>query len=242
MFKLDGVDSLPEAQASFCQLMGHQDKNMDIESLQKSGRRRGSCLDVFLVMSIIFLFVAVTVVAAGGVMVVMELRSKLESTRPPYEFQSSKQTGPTPDPAYKMQNFAYLEAISSELKTSTMHWAPVSYADGNSVGSNYNFDADQHSLTPKQKGTYFIYIELNITCTSNCSKGLLSMHVADYQGDKLTCEVELSPLSRHVSRKCWTVSQLDDEKLVTQMTVPKEGLQNWKLVLSGSGFGMFHVD
>lgn len=215
---------------------------MDIESLQKSGRRRGSCLDVFLVMSIIFLFVAVTAVAAGGVMVVMELRSKLDSTRPSPEFQTAKQTGDTPDPAYKMENFAYLEAFSSDLKTSTMHWASVAYGEGTSVGSNYLFDENQHSLTPKRKGTYFMYIELSLTCTFDCTGGLLNVRVANDQGDKLTCEVELPAHSRRVSRKCWTVSQLDgDQKLVTQMTVPKEGLQNWKLELHASGFGMFHV-
>ncbi|XP_070780641.1 uncharacterized protein [Enoplosus armatus] len=220
--------------------MGHQNKEVDVESLQKSGRRRGSCLDIFLVMSIVFLFVAVTAVAAGGVMVVMELRSKLESSPPSFEFQTSKRTGDTSNPAYKMQNFAYLEASSSELKTSTMHWSPVHYAAGESVGSNFLFDSEQSLLKPKLGGTYFIYIDLNLTCTYNCSPGLLSVRV----GDKLTCEVELQEVadSTPVSRKCWTVSWIDGQSLLTQMTVPKAGLQNWKLELSSSRFGMFLVD
>lgn len=81
--------------------MGHQDKEMDIESLQNSGRRRGSCLDVFLVGSIICLFVTVAAVAAGGLMVVMELRSELQSKLPRThgEFEKSKLSG---DPAYKV--------------------------------------------------------------------------------------------------------------------------------------------
>lgn len=81
---------------------------MDVESLQKSGRRRGSCLDIFLVVSIMFLFVAVAAVAAGGVMVVEELRSKLESPHPveclhpPAESHTSELIGGTPAPAYKV--------------------------------------------------------------------------------------------------------------------------------------------
>ncbi|XP_029293796.1 uncharacterized protein LOC115012353 [Cottoperca gobio] len=220
--------------------MEHQNKEMDVESFQKSGRRRGSCLNVFLVMSIIFLLVAVTALAAGGVMVVMELRSKLESPRPSFEFKESRLTEDTPDPAYKMQNFAYLEAISSDLQTSTMQWTPVSYGAGKSLGSNFLFDAVQQTLKAKRVGTYFIYIDLNLTCTYNCNAGLLSVHV----GDKLNCEVELPAMAdtTPVSKKCWTVSRMEGQTLATQMTVPKDGLKNWKLELIGSRFGMFLVD
>ncbi|KAI3352936.1 hypothetical protein L3Q82_019509, partial [Scortum barcoo] len=239
---------------------------MDVESLQKSDRRRGSCLDIFFILSIIFLFVAVAAVAVGGAMFVMEVRTKLESKRPAYEFATSRQTGSAPDPAYKVHNFAYLEATSSlrqnitreecnplfhhhlndlclsppagDLKTSTMQWAPVSYGAGNSVGSNFQFDKNQNSLKPVRVGTYFMYIELNFTCTFNCSEGLLIVHV----DNKLTCEVKLPADSTSVSKKCWTVSQIDGQRLLTQMTLPKEGLENWKLELTGSGFGMFLVD
>ncbi|XP_034392877.1 uncharacterized protein LOC117733378 [Cyclopterus lumpus] len=218
--------------------MMHHHKEMDVESLRKSGRRRGSCLDVCLVLSIMFLFVAVTAGAAAGVMVVMELRSKLE--RPSVVLEMSKLSGDVLDHTYKMQNFVYLEAASSELKTSTMHWAPVNFAAQISVGSNYLFDAEQHSLKAQRPGTYFMYIGLNLTCTYQCNAGLLSVRVSD----KLNCEVQLPEVadSTPVNRKCWTVSRLEGQKLLTQMTVPKEGLENWRLELSGSGFGMFLVD
>ncbi|KAI4832073.1 hypothetical protein KUCAC02_015056 [Chaenocephalus aceratus] len=213
---------------------------MDVESLQKSGRRRGSCLDVFLVGSTIFLLVAVAALAAGGVMVVMELRSELETTRPSSDPRTSRLTGDTPDSAYKMQNFAYLEAVSSKLQNSTMELSQIEYGAGLSVGSNFQFEEGTHSLKAKQVGYYFIYINLNLTCTYQCSAGLLSVRL----GDKLTCEVELPALAdtTPVSRKCWTVSRLDGQKLFTQMTVPKEGLQNWRLELNTSGLGMFLVD
>ncbi|XP_031720732.1 uncharacterized protein LOC116392998 [Anarrhichthys ocellatus] len=219
--------------------MGHQDKEMDVESHQKSGRR-GCCLDVFLVVSIIFLFVAVTAGAAGGVMVVMELRSKLESLRPSFVLETSKLSGDATDPTNKMQNVVYLEAKSSELKSSTMQLAPVKFGAESSVGSNFVFDADQHSLKSKRAGSYFMYVSLNLTCTFTCNAGLLSVRV----GDKLTCEMQLPEVadSTLVSRKCWTVSQLEGQTLVAEMTVPKEGLENWKLELSSSGFGMFLVD
>ncbi|KAI9533969.1 hypothetical protein NQZ68_018337 [Dissostichus eleginoides] len=213
---------------------------MDVESLQKSGRRRGSCLDVFLVASTSFLLVAVAALATGGVMVVMELRSELETPRPLSDPRTSSLTGDTPDSAYKMQNFAYLEAVSSELQNSTMKLSQIEYGAGLSVGSNFQFEEGTHSLKAKQVGYYFIYINLNLTCTYECSAGLLSVRL----GDKLTCEVELPALAdtTPVSRKCWTVSRLDGQKLFTQMTVPKEGLKYWRLELNTSGLGMFLVD
>ncbi|XP_023276348.1 uncharacterized protein LOC111665536 [Seriola lalandi dorsalis] len=219
--------------------MGHQNTEMDAESLQKVGRRRGGCLDVFLVMSVIFLFVAVAAVAVGGVMVVRDLQSELSSVRA-IGPKLSGLTGNTPDSNYKMQNFAYLDATSSKLTNSTMQWDSVRFGPGQSVGSNFVFDKAHHSLKPKRAGVYFMYIELNFTCTFQCSPGLIRVEV----GDKLTCDVKLPAVanSTPVSKKCWTVSKLPDSpKLITQMTVPK-GLQHWKLELTGSGLGMFLVE
>lgn len=133
-----------------------------------------------------------------------------------------------------------MSPLAGELKTSTVHWTSFEYGEGTSVGSNFIFNPDENSLMPKAVGTYFIYIDLNLTCTYNCGAGLLSVHV----GDKLTCEVELPAVadSTVVTRKCWTVSLVQGGRLLTQMTVPKEGLGNWRLESSGSGLGMFLVD
>ncbi|XP_071399544.1 uncharacterized protein [Centroberyx affinis] len=217
-------------------------KRMDVESLQNVGRRRGRCMDVFLVMSIIFLFVAVAAVAAGGVMVVIELRSKIEVMRPSFGHDTpAKQTGDTSAPAYKMQNFASLDANTSKLKNSTMQWAAVEYGEGNSVGSHFDFDSRHHSLKPKKEGHYFMYLDLVLTCTSyQCKAGVLTVSL----GDKLTCSVQLPEEAESpVSRKCWTVERMDGQTpLVAQMTVPQGGLENWKLELKGSKLGMFLVD
>ncbi|KAK2815872.1 hypothetical protein Q5P01_026339 [Channa striata] len=211
---------------------------MDVESLQKSERRRGSCLDAFLVVSVIFLFVALTAVAVLGVMAVMELRSKV--TLPVHQAQTAAQTADSPSTVYKMQNFAYLQPTSSELKNSTINWAVVNYSDGNSIGSNFKFDSKQHSLQPLQVGTYFMYIYVNLTCTFKCNAGRLTVQV----GNKLTCEVELPEGSASVSRKCWTVSRMDGEGLVAQMSVSmkQQELLYWKLELNSSGLGMFLVN
>lgn len=220
--------------------MGNQDKQMDEESLQKSGSRRGRCLDTFLVVSIIFLSVAVIALAAGGVICVMKLTSELNSRTPAYQ-------GPTDSTAdnyqtYKMQNFAYLRAVESKLKTGNMALEAFSYGDGMSVGSNFEFNPIQYSLKIKKEGTYFIYTDLNFTCTNICPKGVVTVSVSD----KLTCEVELpersEPSATPVSKRCWTVARIEPEKLHTQMTVPETGFSNWLLELKGSGLGVFLVD
>lgn len=82
-----------------------------------------------------------------------------------------------------------------------------------------------------------MYVELNFTCTSTCNAGVLTVKV----GDELTCKVELPAGILSVSRKCWTVAQLKNQGLLTQMTVQK-GLEYWKLELQSSGFGIFLID
>ncbi|XP_030001153.1 uncharacterized protein LOC115426733 [Sphaeramia orbicularis] len=212
---------------------------MDVESLQKSGRRRGHCLDTCLVISVVVLFVSVAAVGAGVVLAVRDLQSKVA---PParYPFAAPLSTEPTDSPVYKMQNFAYLEASSSELQSSTMKWRVIDYGAGDSLGSNFLFDSAQNSLKVKREGIYFMYVNLNFTCSYRCKAGVLSVDL----DDKLTCKVELPEVSnsKPVTKKCWTVSWMDTVgSVLPQMTVP-EGLENWKLELRGSGFGMFLVD
>lgn len=125
----------------------------------------------------------------------------------------------------------------AELENSTMQWDFISYGKRTSVGSNFVFDSERHSLTPVQDGTYFMYVELNIRCISICNAGVLTVKV----GDELTCKVELPAGILPVSRKCWTVTRLHNQGLVTQMSVQK-GLENWKLELQSSGFGIFLID
>lgn len=134
-----------------------------------------------------------------------------------------------------------LSPPAGALKTGNMALAVVPYGDGTSVGSNYDFNDKQIGLKPKKEGTYFIYTELNFTCTFKCSAGVLSVSVSD----KLTCEVELPKIlanGTNVSKRCWTVAQINEELLLTQMRLPETGLKDWSLNLKGSGIGMFLVD
>ncbi|XP_061625482.1 uncharacterized protein LOC133476302 [Phyllopteryx taeniolatus] len=220
-----------------CALLGPKD--MDIECQEKKGRERVRCLDVCVVVSILVLFAALTVVAAACVPALMKLSSQVDSPLKPFQFATAELRGLSPSPAYQMQNFAFLEAVSSKLGNSTVQWDPVHYSAGESVGSNFQFDSKQHLLRPRRAGTYFIYLNLNLTCTYRCSAGLLSVRV----GDKLSCQVHLLAESEQESKRCWTVGWLDtNTRLLTHMSVPKEGLQNWKLELNGSNLGMFLVD
>lgn len=133
---------------------------------------------------------------------------------------------------------AFVGFPSGTLENTTMKWAPVSHGEGKSIGSKLIFISEKNSLSPRQKGTYFIYIEVNLTCTSQCADGVLRLHV----GNKLTCDVELPAHKRSVRKKCWTVRTLGAQELTTHMVVPENGLKDWKLELTGSGLGMFLVD
>ncbi|XP_008315460.1 uncharacterized protein LOC103383911 [Cynoglossus semilaevis] len=216
--------------------MSHQNTTMDVESLHKSDRRGRSYHDVFVVMSIIFLFVTVAAMAAAGILFAVNLRSKVSPSALTFDMSDRQPAFPQ----YKIDKFAYLEAKTVELVTSTMHWHQVFYGPTVSVGSNFLFDQAQQSLKPQREGMYFMYIDLNITCTFRCNAGLLTITV----GDHLTCQLTLPDManSTAVHQKCWTVTKLNTEGLLVQMTVPKDGLQHWKLNTKGSGFGIFLVD
>lgn len=138
-------------------------------------------------------------------------------------------------------NEMFLSSPTGVLKNYTMSWAAVKYGLGQSVGTNFVFDSNKQSLQVKRTGTYFMYFDLKLTCTSTCNTGLLRVRL---DKDLLTCEVELSaedPTPK--SRKCWTVSQIhENTPLLAQMEIPKEGLKNWKLELNSSKFGVFLVD
>lgn len=219
--------------------MGQQTKEVDTESLQERSPRRGRCLDNFLVMSIAFLFAAMTVLTVGGVMAVMQLRSEVKSLSPISSLERSELLkGDASSPVYKMEKFAYLSAGSSKLENSTMKWIITSYGEGTSVGNGFDFNQAQHSLKPHQNGTYFMYLDLHFSCTFKCKPGVVTVSVRD----ELTCKVELPENSTSVSRKCWTVQRLQSKGLLAQMTVPKEGMDYWKLELQGSGFGIFLID
>lgn len=125
------------------------------------------------------------------------------------------------------------------LNNSTMHLKPIPYGEETSVGRNFEFDANQKCLMPKKAGTYFIYMDLNLTCTHKCNAGHLRVHV----GNKLTCEMELPTLANSavVSKRCWAVRPFDTQKLFAQMTV-SEGLEYWSLTLGSSGMGIFLID
>ncbi|CAL8330742.1 unnamed protein product [Lota lota] len=200
---------------------------MDVESLRKSGSSRLRCLDVFLVVSIVFLFVAVGFVTVG--LVVFYMCDKTASSRQPH----------TSD-AYKMQNFAYLRADTNELKNGTMKWTIIRHGEGTSVGSLFVFHERHHSIKTTQDGHYFIYIDLKLTCSFNCNAGQFTVSI----GDRLTCTFELPQWAETtpVYRKCWQVTRMDkDERLITQMSAPKQ-LDKWTIDVAASGLGIYLVD
>ncbi|XP_014885499.1 uncharacterized protein LOC106945981 [Poecilia latipinna] len=219
--------------------MEQSSNQADVESLQKSAGRRRSLVDFFLGMSVVILFVAVTALAVGGMLVVKELRSEL---RDPASIHARlvDSGSPSPTPSYKMQNFAYLNPTQSKLDNTTMSWKISSYGERKSIGSNFQYDESKRSLTPSKKGTYFMYIQVTVNCTHKCEAGVLKLEVTG----KLTCNVELTDdvEKTPVSKKCWTVTELGNDDLITQMTVSKKTKENWSLDQDRSGLGVFLVD
>ncbi|KAF4075507.1 hypothetical protein AMELA_G00235200 [Ameiurus melas] len=219
----------------------------DVESLQPGPRRRGSCMDTFLLVSVLTLFLMVLSGAALGFWIVKDLRAEMHGVHTaPEPFRSAMNMTLRGLPnAYKMENFAYLRAISSPVKNGTMLWEPIVYRNSTTMGSRYKFNSEHGALRMEKGGTYFMYTQLNLTCTWRCGGGSLSVTFEDNQGkEHLSCTLHLpDTTSIPVVEKCWTViHHLEpNSRLIAKMhaTVPPRG---WSLDLNHSGFGMFLVD
>ncbi|XP_038834912.1 uncharacterized protein LOC120032802 [Salvelinus namaycush] len=220
---------------------------MDVES-QKSARPRGRCLDVFLVGSIVLLFLTVATVVVLGTLALVKLRSEIGVKPSVVDMQGTSETHhgvPRPLTAYKMQNVAYVQLTSAELENSTMSWAQVEHGQESSVGDQYRYNPQQHTLQTKQDGLYFLYLDLQLTCTAKCKRGTLVVQIESHRNEKLTCQVELPEWSvsnpvTTVTRKCWRVTRLDSKsQLMGHMVVQEAQDTFWKLVLNGSGMGVF---
>ncbi|XP_055081285.1 uncharacterized protein LOC129456657 [Periophthalmus magnuspinnatus] len=217
--------------------MGPNDTT-DIESLQKGDARRGRGLDFCLVLSVIVLFTGLVALAVAGVLVIHDLQSQLQHKRvqsvPPVP-EAAHVVVDAPGKSLKMQS-VYLGATSYELNNKTMTLDPQSERP---LGSNFEFNPVRHTLSVKH-GTYFLYMEVNVTCLSRCQSGVFTIRVSD----KLSCEMKLpnSTDSQPIQRKCWTVTSLSKKtELLAQMTLPHGPLPHWRLELRGSGFGLFLV-
>ncbi|XP_024265500.1 uncharacterized protein LOC112241687 [Oncorhynchus tshawytscha] len=222
---------------------------MDVES-QKSARPGGRCLDVFLVGSVVLLFLAVATVVVMGTLALVELRSEIGVQPYVVDMQGTSETHhgvPRPKPAYKMQNLAYVQLTSATMENSTMSWSQVEHGLESSVGDLYKYNLQQHTLQTKQDGFYFLYLDLQLTCTAKCGRGILVVQLASHGDEKLTCQVELPEWSESnpvttVTRKCWKVTRLDSKsRLMGRMVVPKAQDTFWKLDGNGSGMGVFLV-
>lgn len=230
--------------------MASKSETVDIESLQKSGARRGRCLFGCLVFSVIVLFMCFASLAGIGFLLLQDLQSQLRSLQQKQPVVSNLTGGLPEHITFKMQNFAYLEAASSELDNVTMKLSEVSFLDRKSVGSIYDFNRVQHCLRVKQAGVYFLYMNLNLTCGGRCHQGHFSISVLDdLSSDRLRCDVKLPNCSSEQpqQRKCWAVTTLrENTTLHLKMSLPHGPLPDWRLQLEqeesrggGSGFGIF---
>ncbi|CAB1344248.1 unnamed protein product [Coregonus sp. 'balchen'] len=179
---------------------------MDVES-QRSARPRGRCLDVFLVSSVVLLLLTVATVVVMGTLALVELRSEIAVKPSVVDTHRSTET--------------------SHVEPSSMPVYKVDYGQGSSLGDLYTYDLTHHTLKTAQDGFYFLYLDLQLTCTAKCGRGILVVQVASHGDEKLTCQVELPEWSESnpvttVKRKCWMVRWLDSEsRLMGRMVVPE---------------------
>uniref|UniRef100_A0AAY5KAD3 TNF family profile domain-containing protein n=1 Tax=Esox lucius TaxID=8010 RepID=A0AAY5KAD3_ESOLU len=191
-----------------------ESREMDVESQIKSERPRARFLDVFLVSSVVLLFLAVVAIVVMGTMTVTKIEAKTGITL---------RTSADPIKEHSF-NTPYMVSKAGEILT----WPKID---------------SRFTLQIKRGGMYFLYVELHLSCTANCQEGRVAVHVMWDNLNPLTCEVALPKLTDdklEVSERCWKVTHLSsDSQLLSKMVVSNSGF--WKLDLNKSGMGIFLV-
>ncbi|XP_007236345.3 uncharacterized protein LOC103025841 [Astyanax mexicanus] len=212
----------------------------DLESLEsRNGRSRH--MDMCLVGSVVVLFVLV--ISGFAVLFAWNLKPGAEIV---HEFPQALR-GEQDDMSlrYKGQNFAYLRASidkTGKMSKGVMDWEPITYGNGKTLGSGYEYDANQRVLTVKQAGAYFLYVQFNVSCNHKCKNETLTITFTFDNVEQLTCTLEL-PDYETVAKKCWTViPHMDKNSKLMARIHSDEELRSRVLEVNSSGFGMFRVD
>ncbi|XP_026110185.1 uncharacterized protein LOC113083128 [Carassius auratus] len=218
----------------------------DVESQSPAARSRGRCLDTFLTVSVIALFILFVGAGVGALCFAQHIEKKIDA-RPTRDLDGSADAlVASTGNAYKMQNFVYLRATESELKSGVMAWETFAYGKGQTIGSLYSYDIKQNVLNIKEKGSYFLYVQLNFTCTGQCTSGKFTVSFYNkHNSEELSCTVSLPEWKKETphSQTCWRVATFPESESRLMAKSWIEGtLNNWKLVMNDSGFGMFLVD
>ncbi|XP_077054701.1 uncharacterized protein LOC143706564 [Siphateles boraxobius] len=220
----------------------------DVESQSRS---RGRCLDTFLIVSVIALFVMFAVALAGALWFAKHIENEING-RKPRESESEASTGSRianfadTGNAYKMQNFAFLRPIKSELTSENMAWEGIAYGKAHTIGSLYSYDKSQKALDVKNSGSYFLYVQLSLSCNGICSPGQFTVSFYNHLNSKvLSCTVSLPEESGTdpISQTCWhVVTFTENGKRLMAKSEIQGSLGDWRLQVNNSGFGMFLVD
>lgn len=134
---------------------------------------------------------------------------------------------------------------AAEVKGGVMQWEPIPYGTHSTMGALYAYDPSHRALTVGRAGSYFMYVQLNISCLSTCKNESLTLSFTDqYNSEQLSCTVKLQ--SKHpepVMHKCWTVMpHLEKNSRLLGKILSSTDLKQWKLEPNSSGFGIFLVD
>ncbi|XP_072513259.1 uncharacterized protein [Salminus brasiliensis] len=215
----------------------------DVESLE-SRVARSRRMDMCLVGSVVVLFALVLSGFAAAALFAWNLNAGAESVhRSPQAIVSQQGSDDSP---YKAKSFAYLRASVSSagvMSKGVMAWEPIPYGEGQTMGSGYSYNPTQRMLTVKHEGSYFLYVQLNLSCIFQCSNEVLTITFEDHNRvEQLSCTMELLGNQTAV-KKCWTViPHLEkNSRLLAKIHSNKE-LKNRRLEVNSSGFGMFLVD
>lgn len=127
-----------------------------------------------------------------------------------------------------------------------MAWEGFDYGKTQTIGSLYSYDQRQQALDVKYSGSYFLYVQLSLSCTAICSSGQFSVSFTNRLNNKeLSCTVKLQEVNgtEPIRQTCWRVVTFTEngDRLMAKSEI-KGSPGDWSLEVNDSGFGIFRVD
>ncbi|KAL4648742.1 hypothetical protein GN956_G6852 [Arapaima gigas] len=193
------------------------------------------CLDLFLVVSVLFLYVCVL---GGAVYTALYLRLDRKVQVPPTADSPQNQQffQPVTPQMNKMQKVAFFHLETATVKNGEMvSWKAVEFIDIHSVGTFYLYDQNNYTLKVQKQGIYLLFISLKFKSTDATSKNEKPSGKFTLDFNKFHCQVDLreGPVQHCVD----ILFLSSNTQLLARMHVTNNSTY-WKVDPNASKFGI----
>ncbi|XP_048846719.1 uncharacterized protein LOC125717618 [Brienomyrus brachyistius] len=201
----------------------------DMEALRPSTGKNSGSPSIWLLATVLVLFVTLIGGTVTVTLMVMEIRRELAGMNMTHPHNHSK----------VHQFSSILTPKDEHVKNITMMW------ELHPGQSGVTYSGNNGKIQVEHNGTYLMYLNLEVHCNlhSSCSGASLTIRVIDQTKTKLTCVVTLPPNVKTVwANDCLSVVPLSAQEPLMAVMISTVENEEWKLIRKHSRLGLLPVD